>query len=928
VSDFDLLGADDAPVRVDATQASQGLADGSLRAGRALRLRHSSGRIAEIPPERIADALRSGAFELDTPEDAERRQYARDQNIATEGVTSAASLLRGATLEGSQLLEEGLGIREEIDRMREANPTAATLGDIAGIVLPAIGTGGGTVAARAGAEGASVGARALGAGARAVTAPARGALALGEHLGGAVASRLAPEGASLGRRLFARGLGGAVEGGVQTGAMEAGHVLTEAALGEDPGDVADRMIASTGLGAVLGGGLLGGGALLGESLGAVRRSGREVAELMARRYATETGTALEPGVGALLGAVADASGAVSGRDAGSIRGLLEGAFRPGSAGHRARQVIARGDEVIDAGTHELTSALDRAFRASEHVTGEITGGFKTSSVERVIEGDLVQQNAIAQAQLARVRQLIDSIEAEGGMAGGRFGQGSAAAARRMREAVSSAEERILSTLARDGLSEARRGAEIFSALDDIKRQVGRSRRYARERYAQEAIDGLYGELRAPLEDAATWGEGAAALQRESNAPWSRYLNWSRDFDRTFLREGESISGAIGERLSAGDSAKVDSFLRQLGTASNGSREQVFRDALEGLGELNESAVRHFDLTPGGQASAEELRNALRQVREVYDRVGVDARTLAQWRAIGGGNGNMGALALAGGGGAVLGPAGAALGLLASPSASVRMLGAIERLAARTDGQIGTAVRGFFSRGARGARQLSSRAGDATRRATVGGVEAYAERIARLDSSSDPSRRAAELAESTRQLGRAAPRVMAAVQTRAANADAFLRARRPRSTLAGSLLPSARGRDRQPPRAEIDRFMRYARAVDDPASVIDDLREGRLSREGVEALREVYPALYQRVAAAVTAELARKGSEPSYQDRIQLGLLLGVPTYPSLTPESIALLQSLSPQPPQTRAAPSGSAPDIAGAYASESDRVSARRAVA
>ncbi len=929
MSDFDLLGTDDAPVRVDAEAAATGLADGSLRAGRALRLRHSSGRIAEIAPDRVGDALRSGRFVLDTPEDAERRQFARDQNLTTEGVTAAASLLREGSLGLSELGEEALGIREEVDRMREANPTAATLGDIAGLIAPALATGGASAEARALAEGAQVaregaeGASLLSRAARAVTAPARGALTLGERAGGAVTRALAPEGAALGRLVLGRAAGGAVEGGLQGAAFEGGHILTEDALGEDPGDVADRMIASTGLGAVLGGGLFGAGALLGEGLAATRRTGAHVADLARRQYATATGRELDDGVASLMGALADASGAVSGRDAGAIRSLT----RLDAAGQRARQVIERGDEAIQEGTRALTDALDRALRASEHVTGEITGSLKTSSVERVIGGDLTQQAETAVSALQRVRSLVASIEADGGLAGGIYGQGARAGGARLSEAARVAEDRIFAALRGDALSEAQRGAQLFSAIDDLKRQVGRARRYARERYAQEAIDGLYADLRSPLENAETWGEGAAALQRESNAPWTRYLNWSGDFDRAFLREGESIAGAIGDRLAASDSARVDAFLRQLGTAGNESREQVFRDALAGLGELNESALRHFNLSPEASASAAELRTALRRVQDVYERVGDDARVLNQWRAIGGGSGNMGALQIGGLGALALGPIGGVAGLLASPSSSVRMLGAIERMVRGTDGRIASSVRSFLTGGRETARRGASIAARATRRAASTGVQAYRERIARLDESHDAGRRAAELAESTGPLGRAAPRIQRAVQDRASQADAYLRGVRPRGmTTRGTLV--VRPREHVPSRHEIDRFMRSAQAVDDPQSVIDGLAHGELTREGVDALRAVYPALYQRLVRQVVDDLARGDVDPSYQTRIQLGMLLGVPTDPSLAPESIAMLQmthALASPTPQATA--TQRVPDIASAYASDTDRIAARRAL-
>jgi len=174
----------------------------------------------------------------------------------------------------------------------------------------------------------------------------------------------------------------------------------------------------------------------------------------------------------------------------------------------------------------------------------------------------------------------------------------------------------------------------------------------------------------------------------------------------------------------------------------------------------------------------------------------------------------------------------------------------------------------------------------------------------------------------------APRTQQALQTRASQAVAFLQRVRPQGrTLQGELL--AGKRERLPSGPEMERFMRYARAVDDPETVLADLEAGRLSREGVEVLRQVYPALYQRLVTRTMEALQDLDTQPPYQERLQLGMLLGVPTDPSLTPAFLATIQQThaiaSAQQPQQHRAAVTRTPDIAGSFASDTDRLVARR---
>lgn len=175
-------------------------------------------------------------------------------------------------------------------------------------------------------------------------------------------------------------------------------------------------------------------------------------------------------------------------------------------------------------------------------------------------------------------------------------------------------------------------------------------------------------------------------------------------------------------------------------------------------------------------------------------------------------------------------------------------------------------------------------------------KAARERVAALATSTAPTTVAARLPAGT------PPAVAASSQATAQRAAAFL----------GSKLPApvAQGQTLQPhlARYEVDpstqqKFLQYVRAVDDPTSVLRDLERGRISAEGVEALKAVYPELYGDVRARVTAQVAQLREPLSYEQARELGVLLDVVAHPAMDPAFIAAIQgTFAPLPPAAPAA--------------------------
>jgi hypothetical protein len=97
---------------------------------------------------------------------------------------------------------------------------------------------------------------------------------------------------------------------------------------------------------------------------------------------------------------------------------------------------------------------------------------------------------------------------------------------------------------------------------------------------------------------------------------------------------------------------------------------------------------------------------------------------------------------------------------------------------------------------------------------------------------------------------------------------------------------------QPSSMELSKFERYLQVVEQPLSVVDELSNGTLTREHVEALQVVYPKIYSNLQQQFMLKMRseEEGSVP-YSKRIQLGMLFNIPTDTSLISSNVVGLQA-------------------------------------
>jgi hypothetical protein len=183
------------------------------------------------------------------------------------------------------------------------------------------------------------------------------------------------------------------------------------------------------------------------------------------------------------------------------------------------------------------------------------------------------------------------------------------------------------------------------------------------------------------------------------------------------------------------------------------------------------------------------------------------------------------------------------------------------------------------------------------------------------------------------LAKHAPVIATKIAVKQGQAVKFLQSKLPPQTIA---TPLSAARPTVIGDMEKASFLRSLKAVQRPLSVLEDMKDGQLSKEGVEALKAVWPETYDDLRTKVldrVAEMQTEGKGPSYQQRLQIGQLFDAAVDPTQRPEVVAAVQSLYDEmgnvsaPEQSGTSP-GAAPrnnvDTAGSHETLTQRLEGR----
>lgn len=941
-------------------------------------LKPLSGELVYVEEADLRAAKRDGFKEATPQEVAQVELGEKYGGVGSTTGAAVAGVLRGATLGGSDILASGLGLGERLKAYQELEPGVSTAAEIAGAVAPiaisALATapaGGAGGAATAGALAARIAAR----------TPAALAMRAGER---AVAGLglTAAEGVAqgVGRTAFRFGVQGGVESALQGGGREAGQLALDNKLnGEHLGQIAVAALTGGAFGLGIGSGIGAGAGLLGkigargaaavanevtegirpsawakaqarvQKFGAKVRGadpefasqyvGREVVKDATEEMAEALGQAVPPR--APVGSVgAPVASVVS--DVETAAAVKQAANATTEAEQMAAR-IASAEDMEEAAAKELvklngksTAGLKIREEFDDFLAGEELADLATRSSS--LKADILIAGNVAPEQLAAQRawagdmilefdDVIRTIEAD------KLGY-SQQPVKKLKAILARTERSYYAALELPADEQSRELYKIFDR--ELKSHMGQvtsgMKRGAPTPDGHQTIDALtefYKKPQKGLENVPMWGE-IGNVQKNMNPHISEAITrknaFMDDWYGSKIRRKNPADPWRGLPLS--DPRKIEQIVKNAVSPYGSVEERTLGEYITHKREYYKILEEYGDWT-GKEGRLAAVKGQLSRLERMADRF----EELKQFQRaknfeVPQGTGvSRGIEAIPGVGtvkavvSAALNPkliAGAFRGAEAilSPAAART----VESVAETQSAAVGSGV-------ARAMRSIAAAAVDTTARAArVGVVAQYEDKSKRVrDLGEQVPAITARIERDTQWLQGAPTARGEAVATAVRQID-YLNANLPQ----GLRAPTPFSQDLPATRAQVQGWLVRLRTVENPASLLDDVANGKLSPEAVDAVKTVYPAMFADMQARVVQKLAKlqaEGRAPNVATRTQLGLLLGIPTDPLLLPASMRAIQSIYP--PPAAAGPSGAPlpahrgppPNIAKNYQSGSERI-------
>lgn len=582
-------------------------------------------------------------------------------------------------------------------------------------------------------------------------------------------------------------------------------------------------------------------------------------------------------------------------------------------------------EIIDTATKEMRNDLNELNKLSQGIRERAV---KQEDVAKNIADNLPAQKAKAREVALSAQKLAGSIMADAKALA--LGMGKKAPQHfsgTSRELVSSLVQRA------NDIATMTDGAEIFNALDDLKRVVDNSkvaleqgsRRSAKDPMAYQnlipRVEEFANQVRSSLEDAATFGR-AGEMQKAYNATYhQKWFPAKRVFE-------ESVFKVTGRDYRAFDTldaweGKITSLLKDAGT---GERRHV-GDMLGALKEMAEQRAKYGTASKAETGRIIELVEKINRTFELADETTAAARRMQNLTNAAG--------VAAGAAGAVFGglPGAVISGGIARGAAELatgKYRRAFMSMRGATDDAVNKSVDDWI--GISKTRSAANDTGKAARKrllptmtdedkallksakrlGTTFGVaqflgdnddaqSAFAQKkSALMDDEGFMNRFSEEFGD----LAQEEPSVYMVAAGKAAEVRKFLVDRLP----ANIAVSMARPNGYPPTNEAVEDWSVYWNAATNPRSVISSMSRGDIRPQEVETLRTLYRPLYESLQASLIDRISRAqelGDELDDQFVMRMSMLFdldGAGT-PAFSNRAAAVARSVQPQQPAQQQKP-------------------------
>jgi hypothetical protein len=170
--------------------------------------------------------------------------------------------------------------------------------------------------------------------------------------------------------------------------------------------------------------------------------------------------------------------------------------------------------------------------------------------------------------------------------------------------------------------------------------------------------------------------------------------------------------------------------------------------------------------------------------------------------------------------------------------------------------------------------------------------------------SNPSAVMDQASDSLKEISKVAPNIGSSMIQKSVVATQFLYSKLPKDPLAQ--FGMMKSKSWRPSDYELSKFSRYLTAVNDPVSVFSDLEAGVITNEQVEALKTVYPKMYNSVVQQMAENMAEMKEDLPYEKKLKLSIFFDVPMDAAADPQfMMAMQQAHTPQAQQNADQASG-----------------------
>lgn len=920
----------------DSDAAEQAFREGRARFRKGQRVvvrPREGGPLQVVDASEVSGRLETGwALATKAEADHEARRQRSGEGLGNELAATALGGVRAASLGTSDLavrIAGGDEAAQKVSDLQEFNPGASSVGEIATDVGIGLLSGGTSALAKGGLKAAAkqAGKAAIREGAEA------GAQSLARRALAATPAGLAAKAATLAEGQVARGTASraaqlAAAASVEAGLVGAGQALSETALDTSQELTAERALANMARGGAEGlllGGLTGGA--LGAGITGATRAARGVAR-GGRRAADAVAGRLGKGAGADL-AVDSARGAGLRKQIAQAEGGAQADTRTVMQRFKDQTTAAsREEQVHDAAVRSMRRSHNRAAVAADENRLAYDVSNKPDVIRRLMRDGGGPEFRVRESAAARMAELEDQLQGLRVKAdAGQYQSGGATAIRRLSAPLDNKASRfddVLATTADDPIEEA---AGSFQLLDRLKADIGRAQVAAgrganASMEAVQDLNAIRNNLQQYLEDASVWGDGVADAQRTLNKPWSALIDVSASFDRRMATGRRDTLTAIKSKydptqnVSEADPQKLGAFLRGLGTAESEGvedlvslklkRELAYQEAAAEVFGAQGQTAKNLDIIREAVAESERTIGEVSRLRA--DKAAFEESVLRDVPVLGKAQESVGRVASA-----------LSRVQLSADSTALRVSNAVQSFLRRASGQAGSKAARVA--GATVARAFAGKSRDEQVRKVYEAVEGY---------ESDPAA-ATRRTQAAAGVQGVAPATAAAMAARGAEVAGLLASKLPRKEpTAGDLYGGTLEGPPDLSESEKDEILAYAQAAMDPMGVVERFERGELSFEDVDALRAAWPGVYSQLRDETIDALTELDAPPPYADRLQLGLLLDIPTDETMEPAFIASIQGAAAGMTENEAnaaqqptlSPSQrSAPDLADQSETKSQRI-------